>query len=378
MSAAHFPAVDSQHMARALALAARGRGSTHPNPCVGCVIVAADGRVVGEGWHARAGEPHAEVHALRAAGGQARGGTAYVSLEPCAHHGRTPPCCEALIAAGLRRVVVAVEDPNPQVAGQGMRALRAAGIEVACGLMAAQAEALNRGFMRRMRGGRPWLRLKLAASLDGRTAMASGESKWITSPQARADVHRQRAQAQAVLTSADTVIADDPRLDCREAGDVVRQPARIVLDRRLRSAAGAQVFRDDGVRRLLYTAAAEAPAHQARGVELRSMPLRADGEGDLPALLQDVGAAGVNEVFVECGPRLAGALLAAGCVDELLIYLAPSLLGADARPLAAIPGLARLDDRIALRWTDLRQVGPDLRITAAPAAPTGQAPCSPD
>lgn len=368
MSQPLFSAADSRHMAQALVLAARGRGATHPNPCVGCVLVAADGEVVGEGWHARAGEPHAEVHALRAAGARARGATAYVSLEPCAHHGRTPPCSEALMAAGVRRVVVAGLDPDPRVAGQGVAMLRAAGIEVVVGLMATEAEALNRGFMQRMRRGRPWLRLKLAASLDARSAMASGESQWITSPEARADVHRQRARAQAVLTSADTVLADDPRLDSRE-GEVARQPERIVLDRRLRTAATARVF-DAGVRRLLYSST-DAPAHRARGVECRPLPLGADGQGDLPALLTDLGAAGINDVLVECGPRLAGALLAAGCVDELLLYIAPCLLGADARPLANIPGLTRLAERIELHWTDLRRIGPDLRITAALAARRG-------
>jgi diaminohydroxyphosphoribosylaminopyrimidine deaminase/5-amino-6-(5-phosphoribosylamino)uracil reductase len=359
-----FSPQDSQHMARALALAAHGQGATHPNPCVGCVIVD-DGEVVGEGWHPLAGQPHAEVYALRQAGERARGATAYVTLEPCAHHGRTPPCCEALVAAGVARVVVAVGDPNPQVAGGGIAALRAAGITVDVGLMAVQAAVQNRGFLRRMSEGRPWLTLKLAASLDGRTAMASGESQWISSAQARADVHRLRARSHAVLTSADTVLADNPRLNCRDAGQVARQPDRIVLDRSLRTPASAQIYSQDGARRLLFTAAPDATAHAAQGVEVQPLPLAADGSADLRALMPRLAECGINEVLVESGPRLAGALLSADCVDELVVYLAPSLLGAGARGLADIPGLERLAERVNLRFSDIRMVGPDLRITAA-------------
>jgi diaminohydroxyphosphoribosylaminopyrimidine deaminase/5-amino-6-(5-phosphoribosylamino)uracil reductase len=372
------PEQAAHNMARALRLAERGRYTTHPNPRVGCVIVR-DGEVVGEGFHQRAGEPHAEVHALRMAGTRARGAAMFVTLEPCSHHGRTPPCVEAVIAAGLRKVWVAMQDPNPRVAGRGIEKLREAGIEVECGLGAAEAEALNRGFLARMRGGRPWVTLKLAASLDGRTAMASGESRWISGEAARADVHRLRAEAGAVLTSSATVLADDPALTLRlppdrlaslgladEAAAVdgllpLRQPDRIVLDGAARVPATAKVWAG-GARRFWLTA---QPAAAPEGVG--NLPVPAGAQGlSLPAALQVLAQHEVNAVLVECGPRLAGALLQQQLVDEWMLYLAPSLLGDAARPLARLPGLERLDQKIGFRMQDVRKVGDDLRLTLLP------------
>lgn len=353
------PEQAAHNMARALRLADRGRYTTHPNPRVGCVIVR-DGEVVGEGFHERAGEPHAEVHALRMAGDRARGAEMFVTLEPCSHHGRTPPCVEAVVAAGLRKVWVAMQDPNPKVAGRGIEKLREAGIGVETGLLQQDAETLNRGFLSRMRRGRPWLTLKLAASLDGRTAMASGESQWITGEAARADVHRLRAEAGAVLTSSATVLADDPSLTVRLPGQW-RQPDRIVLDRSARIESKAKVWAE-GARRLWLTARdAAAPA----GVER----LQVDGDDhglSLPAALQALAQCEVNAVLVECGPRLAGALLQQRLVDELLLYMAPVLLGESARPLARLPGLERLDQKIGFRMQDVRKVGDDLRLTLLP------------
>lgn len=336
--------------------------TTHPNPRVGCVIVDEQG-VAGEGWHERAGEPHAEVHALRAAGERARDSVVFVTLEPCAHHGRTPPCVDALIAAGVRRVWVATLDPNPQVAGRGVEKLRAAGIDVEVGLLEREANALNRGFMSRMRRGRPWVTLKLAASLDGRTAMASGESRWITGPVARADVHRLRAEAGAVLTGIGTVLADDPQLTARGLSGSVRQPDRIVLDTRARTPATAQVWAD-GARRFWLTA--RSPEQTPQGVSALSVAQGAGGSLDLVDALSQLGKREVNEVLAECGPRLGGALLQAGLVDELVVYLAPTLLGSDARPLADLPGLQQLAQRVQLQWTGVEPVGPDLRLTAQP------------
>lgn len=354
-------------MARALRLAEAGRTTSHPNPRVGCVLWR-EGEIVGEGAHLRAGEPHAEVYALRQAGELARGATAFVTLEPCNHHGRTPPCSEALVAAGVKRVVAAMEDPNPLVAGQGFERLRAAGIEVEVGLLQADAERLNRGFVSRMRRQRPFLILKLAASLDGRTAMASGESQWITSEPARQDVHRLRAEAGAVLTSSATVLADDPSLTVRlpaPAGGAWRQPDRILLDSRARVPRSAMIW-NEGARRIRISQPAHAAAVVPEGVE--SLAIEADGNGpiSLPGLMPVLAQQGINELLVECGPRLAGALLKSGLVDELLLYLAPALLGHEGRALAALPGLDQLAQKIALRYTDVRQVGRDLRITAIP------------
>lgn len=352
-------------MARALALAERGLETTTPNPRVGCVL-AKEGKIVGEGWHARAGEAHAEVHALRAAGEHARGATAYVTLEPCAHHGRTPPCADALIAAGVTRVVAAMQDPNPQVAGQGLARLRAAGIDTAVGLLQAQAHELNIGFVSRMTRGRPWLRLKTASSLDGKTALNNGISQWITGEAARHDGHRWRARACAVLTGIGTVRADDPQLTVR-AVSASRQPLRVLVDARLEVSTQARILADGHC--LIATAtddATKAAALRQRGVELLYLPDRY-GKVDLPALLYELGRRGLNEVHVEAGRGLNGALLRAGCVDELLIYLAPTLLGEAAQGLFRLPELSALEDAIRLRIVDLRLVGEDLRLLARPA-----------
>lgn len=354
-------------MQRALALAANGRASTHPNPRVGCVIVR-KGAVVGEGWHAVAGGPHAEVVALQAAGDRACGADLYVTLEPCSHHGRTPPCVEALISAGIKRVYAAMADPNPQVAGSGIRQLRKAGIMVEAGLCEDEARDLNRGFISRMTRGRPWLTLKLAASLDGRTAMASGESQWITGVAAREEVHRLRAEAGAVLASSATVLADDPQLTVRLPGDW-RQPDRIVLDGCGRVPETAAVWAGGARRLALMGAGAPAAlrtALTARGVEMPALETRADGTIILSSALQVLGAAEVNQVLVECGPRLAGALLMEKLVDEMLLYLAPCLLGENARSLAQLPGLDTLAQAPRFEMVSVQPVGDDLRLQLRP------------
>lgn len=352
-------------MARALRLAERGRWTCDPNPRVGCVLVA-DGAVVGEGWHERAGGPHAEVVALEAAGAAARGATAYVSLEPCSHYGRTPPCADALIEAGVARVVIGAEDPNPRVGGQGVARLREAGVAVATGLMAAAAEAQNAGFMRRMRGGLPWVRCKVAASLDGCTAMASGESRWITSAAARRDVHRWRAASTAIVTGVDTVIADDPRLTARDVDRPFLAPRRVVLDSHLRTPPAASLLRDDGGVTLMHVG--EMPRREQTlvraGAHLCQVAAGGDGRVDPAAALQALAAEEVNEVLVEAGPTLSGALLQAGVVDELIVYLAPHLMGHEGRPLLALAGLERMAQRLALEVTDQRRVGDDLRLIA--------------
>lgn len=348
-------------MARALALAARGLAGTDPNPRVGCVLVR-DGRYVGEGWHERAGGPHAEARALAMAGALARGATAYVTLEPCNHQGRTPPCSLALVDAGVTGVVVATLDPNP-AAGGGVARLRAAGITVREGLMAAEAQALNAGFLRRVAGGLPLVRVKLAMSLDGRTALANGASQWITGEAARADVQQYRARSSAVLTGIGTVLADDPRLDVRLPG-TVRQPLRVVLDGSLRMPPGARILQADG--RVLVMTTAERPAAQAlreRGAEVQV--LGAGGPLPLRAVLEALAARQCNEVWVECGARLAGAFVEQGLFDELVLYVAPSLLGPDARPLLQLPRIDALARRWALQFDDVRRVGDDLRITAS-------------
>ncbi len=354
---------DVRAMALALQLAERGLYTTDPNPRVGCVIVK-DGKRVGEGWHERAGEAHAEVHALRAAGSAARGATAYVTLEPCCHHGRTPPCTDALIGAGIVRVVAAMPDPNPLVSGRGLDTLRRAGIVVDAGLMQTEAQALNPGFVRRMRDGRPFVRLKLAASLDGRTAMASGESKWITGGAARADVQRLRARSSAILTGIGTVREDDPSLTVR-AFDIGRQPLRVVVDSDLSIAPTARVLAPPGSALVVGAAGDGTRAGRLRqtGAEVQCLP-RPDGKVDLAALMASLAARGMNEVLVEAGPTLSGALLAAGLVDELVIYFAPHLMGAQARGMFAVPGLERMQDRLALEVRDVRAVGDDWRVVA--------------
>ena len=359
---------DSAWMAQALRLAERGLYSTSPNPRVGCVLVK-DGAVIGEGWHERAGEAHAEIHALRAAGEAARGATAYVTLEPCSHHGRTPPCADALIAAGIARVVIAVPDPNPQVAGQGIEKLRAAGIEVECGLMEAAARELNVGFFVRMTRGVPWVRSKIAMSLDGRTALANGTSQWITGEAARLDVQRWRARSCAVLTGIGTILADDARLNVREVSPpltrgVLRQPLRVVLDSQLHMPLNARVLH--GGNALIYATADKADKAAVLrdlGTEVAILP-DTQGRIDLLAMLYDLGGRGINEVLVEAGSTLNGALLRAGLVDELVLYVAPQLLGDAARSMAQLGELNSLEQRVNLKWQDVRQIGDDLRIIA--------------
>jgi diaminohydroxyphosphoribosylaminopyrimidine deaminase/5-amino-6-(5-phosphoribosylamino)uracil reductase len=355
-------ALDHDFMARALRLARHGLFTTTPNPRVGCVI-ARDGKIVGEGWHRRAGEAHAEIHALTAAGTNAKGATAYVTLEPCSHHGRTPPCVEALIEAGVTRVVAAMRDPNPQVAGRGLAALAAAGIVTECGLMRAEAETLNAGFVSRMTRGRPWVRLKLAASLDGKTALTNGDSQWITGPAARLDGHRWRARACAILTGIGTVRADDPQLSVRGVA-TERQPLKVVVDARLELSPDARLLAGGP---LLVACADDggdkADALRRRGAELVSLP---DGTGrvDLAALMAELARRGVNELHVEGGRRLDGALLAAGLADELLLYLAPCLIGDAARGLFDLPELTTLDGVRGLSINEVRRIGGDLRVLA--------------
>jgi diaminohydroxyphosphoribosylaminopyrimidine deaminase/5-amino-6-(5-phosphoribosylamino)uracil reductase len=356
-------------MARALRLAERGLFTTDPNPRVGCVIVR-DGEVVGEGWHERAGAGHAEVNALAQAGEGARGATVYVTLEPCCHHGRTPPCTEALVAAGVARVVVGMEDPNPQVAGNGVQVLEAAGVEVTTGVLAAQAATINPGFIRRMQTGRPFVRCKLAMSLDGRTAMASGESRWITGEAARRDVHRLRARASAILSGIDTVLADNPSLNARLDDVAVLQPLRVVLDTRLRLPPEAKLLGLPGDT-LVLTGTADAArtdALVAQGAEVVTLPLEGD-RLELTGMLQYLGEREINEIHVEAGPTLSGALLQAKLVDELVFYMAPHLMGNAARGLFTLPGVEAMDQRIDLHITDIRAVGDDWRVTATVANP---------
>mgnify|MGYP001765115663 CR=1 FL=1 len=361
-----FSAADHAHMARALRLAAGGLNTTTPNPRVGCVIVQGD-QVVGEGWHVRAGEPHAEVHALRAAGSQARGATAYVTLEPCSHHGRTPPCANALIDAGLGRVVAAMRDPNPQVSGRGIELLTLAGIRAEVGLLEAEARELNIGFISRMTRGRPWVRLKTASSLDGKTALLNGESKWITGPAARADVHRLRARACAVLTGVGTVLADDPTMNVREI-ETSRQPLRVVVDSQLRTPPTARIVQDDSATTLIAHAV-DDPARRDALLEAGAFTLHvsnATGRVDLVSLLAELAARGINEVHAEAGATLNGALFSLGLVDEWVMYQAPLVLGHRARGLFDLPELTDMSARQAFNVFDTRKVGQDLRLTLRP------------
>ncbi|EAR22797.1 bifunctional diaminohydroxyphosphoribosylaminopyrimidine deaminase/5-amino-6-(5-phosphoribosylamino)uracil reductase RibD [Nitrococcus mobilis] len=362
-----FTAADRQYMAHALRLAKRGLFSTGPNPRVGCVIVR-NGQLVGEGWHRRAGEPHAEINALAAAGQAARGAILYVTLEPCCHHGRTPPCTTALLSAGITRVIAACKDPNPRVAGQGLEQLTAAGITTRHGLMAEQAQTLNPGFFKRMRTGLPYVRCKLAMSLDGRTAMASGESRWITAAAARGDVHRLRARSDGLLTGHGTVLADDPQLTARDVDtswDLV-QPCRLVLDSRLRIPKQARMLQEPGKVAVLYAHHDRRRAQDltAAGAELWPIEPDSDGRVELRQALTAIGNAEINELLVEAGPTLSGALLQADLIDELVVYIAPHLMGDEARPLLRLPGLVRMAERIPITITDMRALGPDLRLTA--------------
>lgn len=371
--------LDSRMMARALQLAYKGLYTTEPNPRVGCVLVR-DGEIVGEGWHARAGEGHAEVNALAQAGAQARGATAYVTLEPCSHTGKTPPCADALIEAGVARVVAAMQDPNPLVAGKGLARLRQAGLEVECGLQEAEARALNPGFIKRMQTGMPYVRVKLAMSLDGRTAMASGESQWITGPDARSDVQRLRARSGAVISGADAVLLDDSALTVRAAelglpeaeaaAAAASQPLRVLVDGRLRVPLENRLFREPGP--LLVACKllrGRVQGYVFAGAELLTLPDKTQEYVDLKALLQELAKRGCNEVLVESGAGLAGAFVNAGLVDELVVYMAPRLLGSQARPLLDLP-FEKMAEAMQLEVTDMRVVGRDWRITARPVFPS--------
>jgi diaminohydroxyphosphoribosylaminopyrimidine deaminase/5-amino-6-(5-phosphoribosylamino)uracil reductase len=373
---------DLGYMARAIRLAERGLYTTDPNPRVGCVLVR-DGQIVGEGFHRRAGEPHAERNAIDQAGERACGATAYVTLEPCCHHGRTPPCTDALLEARIARVVVAMEDPNPIVRGRGLERLRAAGAQVRTGVLEQAARALNPGFEKRMRGSLPLVRCKLAASLDGRTAMVSGESRWITSDQARRDVHRLRARSSAVITGIGTVLADDPSLNVRLGphefpalwpDEPPRQPLRVVVDSRLRMPNEARMLQLPGA--TLIATCEDSPRAIARansaGAEVQVFPADAGGRVDLRVLLCYLAEREINEALVEAGPTLAGAAMQAGLVDELVLYQAAHLMGDAARGLFHLPGLARMDQRIALQIIDIRQIGPDLRIRLRPTRDDAQ------
>ncbi len=369
-SASHSSLPESGWMARALELAERGLYTTDPNPRVGCVLVR-DGEVVGEGWHARAGEPHAEVMALRTAAGRAQGAVAYVTLEPCCHTGRTPPCADALIAAGIARVVCAAVDPNPKVGGGGIKHLEAAGIAVTVGLLATRARALNIGFFSRFERGRPFIRLKLAMSLDARTAPSGGGSAWITDEASRADVQVWRARSSAILTGAGTVRMDDPRLDVRlDYGPWVRQPLRVVLDTDLTCPPTSKVFHDGHA---LIFAASDAPERggipERSGISLRTERVpRAPRGLDLEAVVARLALSEVNELLVECGPRLAAAFLEANLVDQLILYVAPHFLGMDAPPLplAALAGLENVRRLSRFEFHEQRLIDNDLRLVLTP------------
>ncbi|PKO38330.1 MAG: riboflavin biosynthesis protein RibD [Betaproteobacteria bacterium HGW-Betaproteobacteria-4] len=357
-----FSADDFRLMARALQLAERGLWTTSPNPRVGCVLVRA-GQIVGEGWHEKAGEPHAEVHALRAAGDKAKGATAYVTLEPCSHHGRTPPCAEALIAAGVSRVVAAMTDPNPLVSGKGLGLLQAAGIETASGLLENEARELNIGFVSRMTRGRPWLRLKAAASLDGKTALNNGVSQWITGPDARRDGHAWRARACAILTGTGTVRDDDPSLTVRDVA-TTRQPLRVVVDSRLEILPTARILQGEPVLIVGAVENAEKMALLRSTGNFVEILNNGSGKVDLKALLELLARRGFNEVHAEAGFKLNGSLLREGLVDELLLYLAPCLIGHEASGLFNLPELTTLDGKQRLKIRDLRQLGEDIRLIA--------------
>jgi diaminohydroxyphosphoribosylaminopyrimidine deaminase / 5-amino-6-(5-phosphoribosylamino)uracil reductase len=368
-TAALLPPPSQRRADESLALAAQAIGVSEPNPRVGCMVVSPDGAVLGAGHTQRAGDAHAEVMALRAAGAAANGATAYVTLEPCSHHGRTPPCCDALIAAGVAKVIVAVEDPNPQVAGRGIARLRAAGIEVQVvgGEWGEASRELNIGFFSRMLRARPWVRMKVAASLDGRTALVDGTSQWITGEAARADGHAWRKRAGAVLTGIGTVREDDPRLDVRAVATEV-QPLRVVVDSRLEISSHARMLQPPG-RALIYTTsndAARTATLASDHVEVAPVPADKQGKTDLTSLLVDLAKRGVNELHVEAGERLNASLLRAGLVDELLLYVAPRLLG-EGRGIASLGALANLADSLDFEFIDVERVGADLRLRLRPS-----------
>ena len=351
-------------MARALQLAMRGQYSAHPNPMVGCVVVR-DGHVVGEGWHERAGDPHAEVNALAAAADDAKGATAYVTLEPCAHHGRTPPCTEALISAGISKVIVAMSDPYESVAGHGLDVLRAAGIETAAGLMETNSAAMNTGFVNRVTRGRPFVRLKVAASIDGAIAMKSGQSQWITGTESRDDVQRLRARSGAIMTGIGTVLADDPSMNVRTTDLDTRglQPLRVVLDSHLRMPVKARMLSLPGKTLVCCSGKHDASALQDAGAEVVSYDSTGSGV-DVGAVLDDLGSRAINDVLVEAGPGVSGYLLENDLVDELVIYQAPHIMGSETRSMFETPSWQALADRKALDIRDIRRIGRDTRITA--------------
>jgi len=358
---------DNEFMMQAIRLAERGLYSTDPNPRVGCVLVK-EGQIVGQGWHAQAGGPHAEINALAKAGEAAAGATAYVTLEPCCHQGKTPPCSDALIKAGVSRIVVAMEDPNPQVAGKGSAALRQAGIKVETGLLQAQAEQLNHGFIQRMKTGRPWVRCKLAMSLDGRTAMAGGESKWISSDASRVDVQRLRARSSAIMTGIGTVLADDPSLNVRldEIDAVnVKQPVRVILDSKLRIPPAARLLSLPG-ETIIFTSESNADKCAALVSDAVTVITQsnANGQLNLGHVLDELGQREINEVQLEAGATLSGAMLDAGLIDELVIYMAPHLMGDGGRGLFHLPGLTEMQQRVNLSISDIRAIGSDIRISA--------------
>lgn len=374
-----FSEFDYACMAEAIALASKGRFTTPPNPNVGCVIVSpfvsssdslAEGTVIGRGYHAVAGGPHAEVHALKEAGAKAKGATAYVTLEPCSHYGRTPPCAKAIIEAGVSRVVVAMQDPYYEVSGRGLAILREAGIKVDVGLLAAEAAALNNGFIKRVTTGLPYVRVKLASSLDGRTALANGQSKWITGPVARHDVQLGRAMSSAILTGAGTVLADDPLLNVRLSEEEypknmsIRQPVRVVVDNRAEIHSQLNIWSDPAPVWVARPAQYHANEHgelPANG-EVISVEAGADGRLDLTALLRELAQRGINDVWVEAGARLCGALIAAELADELIVYMAPKLLGSGAASLLELPALNSMQEVPTFTFSEVKQVGEDIKL----------------
>lgn len=359
-----FSSADHAWMAQALRLAEYGLYTTTPNPRVGCVVVK-NSQVVGSGWHRRAGEPHAEIHALRAAGPLASGATVYVTLEPCSHQGRTPPCTRALIDAGVSCVIIAMLDPNSKVNGEGIRQLRAAGIVVQTGLLSAEAQALNIGFITRMQLGRPWVRMKIAASLDGKTALRNGQSKWITGEAARRDAHQWRARSCAILTGIGTILSDDAQLNVRHV-ETSRQPVRVVLDTSLGLPLQAKILAEEGGQTWVFTTTTDQrkiQSLQQAGADVMVVPEQA-GKVDLYAVMTSLAKLEINELLIEAGATLNGALAACGLVDEMILYLAPMLLGDQARGMLALGELIHLSDRIELQNLDWRQVGKDMRLMA--------------